>query len=307
MPVNRRALRPGFFATLLLLAAALPCGGRSSVSAESPAPDRVYLAAGWFTMGASNDDVTYARRLCVSERATTGVGLRGCGSEELFASETPSRRVYLGAFALDRHEVSRAEHEACIDSGVCEVPELDIQHPGLVGPEQPASAMRWTAARALCRQRGGRLPTEAEWERAARGDSARRFPWGSAYNPRLANHGEPNLSFDPSGGRPSSGDGYAFAADVGAFAASASPDGLVQMAGNVWEWTADAFAPLSAQGARVDPLQTVGGGQRVVRGGSFRTPAFTLRVSHREGREQERGHSDVGVRCAYDVHARHSR
>ena len=300
-------IRPARLVFLLLVAASLlPLPGWDA-SAQVKRAARIYIAAGWFTMGASLEDVTYARRLCVSERFPTAVGLRGCGSEELFSHETPARRVYLSAYLLDRYEVSRAELTACSEQGACSLPEVSSQHPGLARPEHPASGIGWAAARALCRFRGGRLPSEAEWERAARGDSARRFPWGSFYNERLANHGEPNLSFDAGAGRPSGGDGYPFAADVAAFAQSASSDGLVQMAGNVWEWTADAYAPLAAQTSRVDPLQTAGSGQRVVRGGSFRTPAFALRVTHREGRDEQRGQLDVGVRCAYDVRARQPR
>jgi len=299
-------IRSRSLALLFVAAASVPFAARRGAAAQlGPAP-RVTIAAGWFTMGASLDDVSYARRLCVTERTATAVGLRGCGSEELFSHETPARRVYLGAYQLDRFEVSRAELAACVESGACEPPDASSQHPGLARPEYPASGIRWAAAQALCRLRGGRLPSEAEWERAARGDSNRRFPWGDAYNERLANHGEPNLSFDASAGRPSGADGYPFAADVRAFEQSQSPHGLVQMAGNVWEWTADAYAPLSALTTRVDPLQTAGAGQRVVRGGSFLTPAFTLRVTHREGRDEAQGFADVGVRCAYDVHARHS-
>jgi sulfatase modifying factor 1 len=271
--------------------------------AEPRAAPRLFVAAGWFTMGATLEDISFARKLCVSERMPTAIGLRGCGSEELFSHETPARRVYLRAYWLDRLEVSRAELAACVQAGGCSPPEHTVEHPGLSHDSHPATGMAWAGAKALCRQRGGRLPTEAEWERAARGDSARRFPWGGAYNEALANHGGPGLSFDPSDGRPSSADGYAFAAPVGAFAQARSPHGAVQMAGNVWEWTADHYAPLSAQLTRVDPLQTLGSGPRVVRGGSFRAPAFTLRVTHREPRAENRGYTDVGVRCAYDLQA----
>ena len=76
------------------------------------------------------------------------------------------------------------------------------------------------------------------------------------------------------------------------------------MAGNVWEWTEDAYAPLSAQDQRVDPVLREGTGLRVVRGGSFRAPAFALRVTHREPRPEAGGFVDVGLRCAYDVPGR---
>jgi formylglycine-generating enzyme required for sulfatase activity len=292
--------RPLCLLTFALVVACLAHGLSGRVRAELERTPRVFIAAGWFTMGASVEDLGFARKLCVSERMPTAIGLRGCASDELFSHETPARRVYLRAYWLDRYEVSRAELAACVRTGGCSPPEYVIAHPGLSLDSHPASGMAWSGASALCRQRGGRLPTEAEWERAARGDSARRFPWGSAYNEALANHGGPALSFDPSDGRPSSADGYAFAAPVRAFAQAASAHGVVQMAGNVWEWTADHYAPLAAQTTRVDPVQTLGSGPRVVRGGSFRAPAFALRVTHREPRAESHGFADVGVRCAYD-------
>jgi formylglycine-generating enzyme required for sulfatase activity len=260
----------------------------------------VFVAAGWFTMGSNADDLEYARRLCVSERMLEALRLRGCAGDELFADETPARRVYVSAFWLDRFELSRAEYDACVAEGGCTPPLRTTEHPGLSHPSHPVTGLSHAQAEQVCGRRGGRLPSEAEWERAARGDSARRFPWGNFHNERLANHGGPAMSLDPGQGEPSERDGYAFAAPVAAFENARSPHGIVQMAGNVWEWTADAFAPLSAQKQRVDPLQQRALGQRVVRGGSFRAPAFALRVTHREGRTETAGFLDVGVRCAYD-------
>lgn len=261
----------------------------------------VWIAAGWFTFGASEPDLEAARRLCVRERVPRALRLGGCASEALLASELPRRRVFLPTYGVDRYEVSRAEHARCVIAGACDPARRDGEHPGLVGESHPVTGLSWGAALALCRFRGGRLPTEAEWERAARGDSARRFPWGTLYNEGLANHGVPSAP-DPLVGEPSEAeDGYAWLAPIDAYTASQSPHGIVQMAGNVWEWTADSFA-----GARVDPLSVSpstqrDNGLRTVRGGSFRSPALALRVTHREGRPEHRGFVDVGVRCAYDV------
>ena len=110
----------------------------------------------------------------------------------------------------------------------------------------------------------------------------------------------PALTLDPSEGETSAQDGYTHLAPVTAFAGASGPHGTVQMAGNVWEWTADAYAPLSAQEQRVDPITAAGLGMRVVRGGSFRAPAFALRVTHREPRPEAGAFVDAGVRCAYD-------
>jgi formylglycine-generating enzyme required for sulfatase activity len=156
-------------------------------------------------------------------------------------------------------------------------------------------------AEEVCQHRGGRLPSEAEWERAARGDSARRFPWGSFHNERLANQGGPAASVEPGEGEPSPRDGYPFLAPIWAFERARSPHGLAQMAGNVWEWTSDAYAPRAQQSQTVDPRELRANGLWVVRGGSFRAPAFALRVTHREPRPEGAGFVDVGVRCAYDL------
>ena len=81
--------------------------------------DAVFLAAGWFTLGASPEDTEYARKLCVRERSRETLRLRPCGYEELFAHEGPARRVYVSAFWLDRFELSRAEYLACVEGGGC--------------------------------------------------------------------------------------------------------------------------------------------------------------------------------------------
>ncbi len=288
----------GIFAALGLSIVALWL----SVSADEARADGrslAYIAGGWFTMGSDAPDLDYARRLCVSERMPSALRLRGCASEELFGNETPARRVFVSAFAIDRYEVSRADYNECMLAGPCEPPMLETQHPELSAPNHPIAGITWAQADTYCEFRKGRLPTEAEWERAARGDSARRFPWGRAYNETLANHGAPALALESLDGQPSQEDGVLHLADVRAFAASKSSHGVVQMAGNVWEWTADGYAPLSLQTTRIDPQEPRGTGARVVRGGSFRSPAFSLRVSHREPRPEGSAFVDVGVRCAY--------
>ncbi|MEY4511046.1 MAG: hypothetical protein RLZZ450_3168 [Pseudomonadota bacterium] len=279
----------------MLLALAAAGSTRAEVSG------RVVIAEGWFTFGANEEDLEQARRLCVNERIPFALRLRGCASDELLDDELPARRVYLPRYALDRYEVTRAELGACVDAGACDPSAYASEHPGLRAPTHPAVGLSWSAARALCAFRGGRLPSEAEWERGARGDTARRFPWGLYYNAALANHGKPSLSFDPSAGAASGDDGYPYLAPVTAYEQAQSPHGLVQMAGNVWEWTADSFVGVRAQPLSVAPEVQQDNGLRTVRGGSFRTPALALRVTHREGRAEGRGFIDVGVRCAYDV------
>jgi sulfatase modifying factor 1 len=287
---------------------ALACFPGAPPAAFGESPERVgpvFIAEGWFTMGASPEDLEYARRLCVSERMLEALRVRACAGEDLFSEEGPARRVYLEAYWLDRQEVSRVEYEDCVARGACSAPALPTTHPGLSHPSHPIVGINQAQAAEFCRQRGGRLPTEAEWERGARGDSARRFPWGMFHNEDLANHGGAIPAAEPGDGDPSSRDGYPFAAPVDAFASARSPHGLVQMAGNVWEWTEDTYAPLASQTQRVGPVETRTRGLRAVRGGSYRAPAYALRVTHREPRPEAAGFVDVGVRCAYDALARY--
>ncbi|MFT3928066.1 MAG: formylglycine-generating enzyme family protein [Myxococcales bacterium] len=261
----------------------------------------VFIAPGWFTMGATQGDVEFARRLCVTERMSEALRLRGCANEDLFSEESPARRVYVSGFWLDRFELSRSEYAACVAVGACSVPVRPTEHPGLTHPRHPMVGISQVQAAEACRFRGGRLPSEAEWERGARGDSGRRFPWGNFHNEGLANQGGASPSGAGAEGQPSDRDGFAFAAPVDAFFQARSPHGLVQMAGNVWEWTRDTYVPLAVVNQRVNPSETRTPGLWVVRGGSFRSPAYALRVTHREPRPAGTGFVDVGVRCAYDA------
>src|SRR5262245_57952629 len=98
-------------------------------SGQGPGDARiVWIASGSFTMGATLDDVEHARRLCVSERMPSALRLRGCASDELFSNETPARRVFVSAYGMDRYEVTRAEHEACIERGACAPAWRDSTH-----------------------------------------------------------------------------------------------------------------------------------------------------------------------------------
>ncbi|HEX5659027.1 MAG TPA: SUMF1/EgtB/PvdO family nonheme iron enzyme [Polyangiales bacterium] len=282
------------------LAAGL-CAIPSAQAVPANTQDVVWIASGWFTYGADEDDLEHARRLCVRERARAGLRLHPCASDAAFADELPARRVFLSDFGIDRREVSQAEHSRCTQAGECDPPAFVSEHPGLAAPELPAIGLTHAQAEALCRFRGGRLPTEAEWEGAVRGDSARRFPWGSFYNPGLANHGAPASAVDIQVGDGAEEDGFAHLAPIWAFATARGPHGLVQAAGNAWEWTADSFAGVRAQPPGVDPVVALDNGERVVRGGSFRSPALALRVTHREARAERQAYPDVGVRCAYSL------
>jgi formylglycine-generating enzyme required for sulfatase activity len=159
----------------------------------------------------------------------------------------------------------------------------------------PVTGIAFREAADYCEGVAGRLPTEAEWERAARGGDRRRFPWGRYYNERLANHGSATGRSDPS-------DGALHSAPVGSYVDGQSPYGVRDLAGNVWEWTSDRFAADAyvSLTSRVDPTGPDTGGERVVRGGSWRSPPFTLRAANRAPMPEGDWAPDLGFRCAYD-------
>lgn len=299
---------------------ALPGG----VSVVTPAPPAVVrVGAGTFLMGADPAGLDQARTMCVRsvERFATirgggvadpsvgagfNVQLRLCDVEgfasgvcnvDYFAHEAMAHEVWLPGYGIDRTEVTVGAYDRCVREGRC-APPLDAPGtPQTGGATLPVTGVRWDDAAAYCAWTGGRLPTEAEWERAARGRDGRVFPWGWMTDPGRFNHGavEPGCRDED--------DGFALAAPVGSYPSGASPDGVLDMAGNALEWVADR-ASLDGAGyppdRRVAPGGPRDGNDRVVRGGAFDQPMFLARTTARMRRPRGARERDLGFRCAYD-------
>ncbi|HEY3359114.1 MAG TPA: SUMF1/EgtB/PvdO family nonheme iron enzyme [Polyangia bacterium] len=287
-----------------LLTAAFGADTGRTAAVRRPA-GMALVPAGTFVMGSSNEEVAAAIRACAAEYGPARAPA-GC-NRSFFDPELPKRRVFLRAFALDRLEVSVAEYRACVRAGACDPGALVAQDPRLTRPEGPMTGVTWDEAVAFCRAQGKRLPTEAEWEKAARGGSGRLWPWGGGWDPRRANHGRVSVELalrylDPELHRDADGaDGFRLTAPVGSFPAGASPYGVLDLAGNAAEWTADVFAldPPQARSA-ADPRGPAQGPLRTVRGGSFLDPSFRLRAAWRGAAEPGTRSSERGFRCAKD-------
>jgi formylglycine-generating enzyme required for sulfatase activity len=261
---------------------------RGILRLASPMSVMVRIPAGSLAMGSEEADVLSALADCVREP----YGHR-C-TPTLFGNEMPRHMVELSSFWIDRFEVRVAEYDHCVNVGRCNQRPISEATRRFDQPNFPVSRVNWDEARAYCAFRGARLPTEAEFERAARGVDARRYPWGELFNAHASNHGR--FGWDVT----DAGDGFSELAPVGSFEAGATLEGVYDLAGNVAEWTSDRYVPSYEEGPVRDP-QGPGVGTsnlRVVRGGSYAQARFRLRGAARAFAEPSERRVSIGFRCA---------
>lgn len=216
-------------------------------------------------------------------RIPAGTFQMGCVSEDARcdADEHPRHAVTISRpFDLMATEVTARMYRAFN-------PLMDEQPAWSMSPDQPVTIVNWSQAQKFCQDIGGRLPTEAEWEYAARGgrDGAT-YPWGD----------------QPPDDRPGTTNGAAFEGDSPRAVQTFAPNGfgLYDMAGNVWEWVTDWYT-VHGPDAVTDPRGAEGGRFRVVRGGSYGDDQGNLRASNRNPNQPGNRNVNVGVRCARDA------
>lgn len=215
------------------------------------------------------------------------------GSNTMGPAEAPEHRVHLAEYLIDRYEVTTAEYDACTAAGVCAA-RRKFSKEG--GPSQPVVGITWNDATTFCGWRGARLPTEAEWEKAARGSGGRIYPWGDTVECGVANIGNGiNRDCPDAPGR---------TVPVGSIPTDVSPYGVYDMGGNAWEYVADWYdASYFASSPSSNPRGPAMGKGRVVKGGSWYSPRLGAHASARTSRTHSRTEYD-GFRCAADSKTR---
>ncbi len=310
---------------------AVAAAGGHVVRVEQAPRREVFVPSGTFVMGVAKDDVGALVTACEQSFLDADT-LLSVGQETictLYENQLKAmssdvggepREIFVSAYAIDRLEVTAGDYRECVNASGCPIDPLVAGDERYIRDEWPLVNVTWDEAQSYCRWRGGRLPTEAEWERAARGDGNDNavWPWcerdrrdsrhadaSCVPRPHDFNHGQarammlrdldrgatsPLLAL----GEPDDGDGFALLAPPGSYPWSEGPYGTRDQSGNVAEWTADVCSGCTFnRGSRdrlgyeglpvVNPRRDGGATEpRVVRGGSWRQPEFLGRIDVRD-------------------------
>ncbi len=260
-------------------------------------------------------------RGCAANQVSIPSGTFSMGDDELDAG--PVHQVTLSSYCMDKTEVTVAAFLACVQAGGCGAPSTTVEWKdyatedktkwsqfctlGKIGLDQhPINCVDWNQAAAYCQWTGGRLPTEAEWEYAARGNDSRNYPWGNeepsatrlnACGSECVSMGRQRLD-ETWKSMYASDDGWPVTAAVGSYGKGASPFGVLDMAGNVWEWTADRFAVYGEEPV-ANSQRSKADAPRIIRGGGWNDddPA-RVRAAMRIGLAPGVRIFDLGFRCA---------
>jgi formylglycine-generating enzyme required for sulfatase activity len=198
--------------------------------------------------------------------------------------QAPKHMVPLGSFYIDKYEVTNEHYKACVDVNVCPRPSNPTAYNDPLYANHPVVFVTWKQAKTYCEWRGARLPTEAEWEKAARGTEERNYPWGDGIDCTLANYSECKRGIE----------------EVGSYEAGKSKYSIYDLAGNVSEWVSSLFIPYPyrAYDGREDPEAT---GNRVLRGGNWNLGKNLLFTWYRNEADPKLALDRIGFRCARDA------
>lgn len=297
--VNKKIVNRLVAAFLVSLIAAGFAVAESETDTALIPKDMVYIPFGSFVMGIDKENNGEAKGL----KSLYEKRMKSPMSKEAFHDEGPSHEVLLDAYFIDKYETSNKLFGEFIKASGHPAPAY-WDDPRLNKPEHPVVGVNWNDAKAFCEWAGKRLPTEAEWEKAARGPQAFRYPWGNEFDSTKANYGGEQSTTVP----------------INAYSEGVSAYGVYNMAGNVFEWVQDWYDPnyyrkvdrlsqvnptgpdkpiwLGGTGTYVDRLTV--GEKRVIRGGSWIAAQASLSATHRFWNHPLNNSYGVGLgfRCA---------
>jgi serine/threonine-protein kinase len=240
----------------------------------------VYVPAGEFEMGSDDDDVDYALQLCNE--------YRGDCEREWFEAEWSVHTVALDGFWIDQTEVTNGQYRRCVEAGACDPPAesrsntRETYYDSSAYDDYPVIYVSWHQAEDYCTWAGARLPTEAEWEYAARGPDSLIYPWGdSSPNDTLLNYDHKVKDTTKDSSYPN----------------GVSWCGALDMAGNVWEWVADWYEEHYSSERQVNPKGPSPRENRVLRGGHWGGSPIAVRSATRSRSHPDGTYHDVGFRC----------
>jgi formylglycine-generating enzyme required for sulfatase activity len=266
--------------------------------------EMVFVPAGQFAMGSSSTDLAHTLELCAVYYDDCELGW--------FKDEMPQHTVIVDSFWMDRTEVSngqfadflnvmpnrREKGMFWLDEEHGQIERIDGRYVSKNGYENyPVVEVTWHAADAYCHWVGGRLPTEAEWEYAARGQSkVASFPWGEQLDGDRLNLCDVNCELEWAD--QSIDDGYSRTAPVGSYPQGESWSGVLDMAGNVYEWVSDWYASdYYERSSTYNPPGPPTGENRVLRGGSWHLGPVSARSTNRLEMNPQVTHDRWGFRC----------
>lgn len=221
--------------------------------------------------------------------------------------QKPAHLVRLDAFFIDETEVTNGAYAQCVEDGECDPPDSPnaTYHRSYYGDpafdDYPVIFVSWYDADTFCNWRGGRLPSEAEWEKAAGFEAVEglkfTYPWGDAFDGTRLNYCDKNCPRDFRDAAVD--DGHQDTAPVGSYAVGRSPLGLFDMAGNVMEWVGDWYDSRAyGESGDTNPLGPLEGNFKVMRGGSWLSPASEVTVTTRDSFDPLVTRANLGFRCA---------
>ena len=289
-------------ALTMLLSGISSCKGQDvTKTREMDKMEMIYVIEGSFQRGSNDEQIDQVIEECLKMYP----GGNSCKREVYSRQEQPQRKVHVDAFWMDKTEVTNAQF--CIflnekgnqSTNGIQWFEPGYGHRGVVygyieeidgvfKPEEgyenyPVIEVSWYGAQAYCEWVGGRLPTEAEWEYAAKGPMSYIYPWGNTFDGRLLNYRDNSFDFDNHGKDTSFSDNNPVWAEIGGYPGGASWCGVLDLAGNVHEWVYDWYAPdYYSVSPSSNPHGPESGSYKICRGGSWYDPSWHVRCSYRK-------------------------